>query len=273
MKSNGCKVVILTVIILVAGCGNLYAPSSFSFVTLNNVPTSTAISSNVVTIEGNQFPASISFTNSSSAAYSLYSINGGAFSAGQSSDTLRPGDTLQIQQTSASTANTARSSTINVGGFITSFVTVTGSTVGGKVTATDTSGDTVTISGITATLSAADNIVHFSVTGATSFTNDGTNTSVGTGSTIPVTFTLQAVSNAGAVVYQATTPTSGTSLVSIPFGQTQYGLFSGQLPSTVNTLPAGLPSAINGYPPSTATYWTRTIAYWQIVPGSFKIVQ
>lgn len=256
MRFAICKVTILAVVIMVTGCGNLYEPSGFSFVTQNGVPTDTVISSNVVTIKGNQFPAPITISNGE------YSIDGGAFTAGQSSDTLKPGQTLQLQQTSASTNSTSNVTTVTVGGFTTTFTTVTGET-GGTVTATDGT-NTVTISKITASLSAANNVVSFSATATTNFTS--TNTSTGTGSTIPVTFTLQAISNTGAVVYQATTPTSGTGLVTISFGQLQSQLLTGTLPTTVS-------GNTTGYLPTTTTYWNKTISYWQIVPTSFKIVQ
>jgi hypothetical protein len=264
MKFDICKTLILAVVILGAGCGNLTEPSSFSFATQTGVPLNTNIDSNVVTITGNQFGAPISFANISSAAYSQFSINGGGFTAGSTSDLLYPGNTLQIQQTTSSIANATRVTTITVGGFTTTFTTVTSTTGGTVGPVTDANGNTVTISNVTATpLSANNNVVNFSINGTTIFST--TNSNVTSGSTINVAFTLQAISNTGQVIYS-----TNASQVSIPFGQTTEVLFSGTLPTTAS---GNLPNAINGYSITTTNYWNSLISYWQIVPNSLTLQQ
>jgi hypothetical protein len=245
-----------------AGCGNLTEPSSFSFATQTGVPLSTNIQSNVVTIEGNQFAAPISFANTSSAAYSQYSINGGTFTAGSSSDQLSPGNTLQLQQTTSSIQNTARTTTINVGGRIVTFTTIT-SDSGGTFTATDANGNTVTISNISASLSAANNVVHYSITANTTFTQGSTGSGI-SGSTIPVAFTLQAVANNGSGVIYST----NASQVKITLGEQTAGLFTGTLPTTAT---GSLPNTINGYSITTTNYWSSLISYWTIKAGSLTI--
>lgn len=259
MKFDICKTLILAVVIMGAGCGNLTEPSSFSFATLTGVPLSTNIQSSVVTIKGNQFGAPIAFANVSSAAYSEININNGGFS-GVSGQLLYPGNTLQLQQTSSGIPNASRTTTITVGGFTATFTTVTSST-GGSVQYTDASGNFVSISDVSASLSANNNIVNYSISGATNCTL--TNSSVISGSTINVTFTLQAISNTGQVVFQAeTTP------VSIAVGeQSTVALYSGALPTTVS---GNLPHAINGFPITSTNYWNSLISYWQILPGSLS---
>jgi hypothetical protein len=263
MKLDICKTLIPAVVIMVAGCGNLAEPSGFSFATQTGVPPNTNIQSNVVTIKGNQFPASISFANASSAQYSQYSINGGAFTAGQSGDRLSPGNTLQLQQTTAGTKNTTRTTTITVGGLTTTFTTVTSSSGGTVSAGPNANGNTVTISSIAASLSAANNVVHYTITGDTNFST--TNTSGISGNTIPVAFTLQAISNTGQLVYS-----TNATQVQIPFGEQMVALLSGSLPTIVS---GNLPTAVLGYPITTMNYWSGLISYWQIVPGSLTLQQ
>jgi len=262
MKFTISNIVILLVMILAAGCGNLTEPSGFTFDTQSGVPLNTSILSNVVTIKGNQFAAPITFANSSSAAYSQYSINGAAFTAGQEGDKLYAGDTLQIQQTSSSIKGGRRITTVTVGGYTTTFTTVTSSS-GGVSTATDTAGDSVTISNVSASLSAANNIVHYTITADTVF-SPGSSTSVSSGSTIPVAFTLQAISNTGEVVF-----TANASQIAINYGSyTGTALTTGTLPTTVS---GNLPTAVLGYKISTTNYWAGLISYWQIVPETLVI--
>ncbi|MDR3578344.1 MAG: hypothetical protein P4L44_00090 [Oryzomonas sp.] len=261
MKFDICKTLILAVAILGAGCGNLTEPNGFSFATQTNVPLNTNIQSNVVTIEGNQYGASIAFANASSSAYSQYSINGGGFSGGSSSDLLHPGDTLQLQQTTSSNPSSTRTTTITVGGFTTTFTTVTIGTIVPITAGPDANGNVVTISSISASLTAGNNVVDYSITANTNVTN---NTSGISGNTIPAAFTLQAISSTGSVVYS-----TNASQVSIPFGQQAgIGIFSGALPTTAT---GNLPNAINGYPITTKNYWSSLISYWKIVPGSLTI--
>jgi hypothetical protein len=270
MKFDICKTLILAVVIMGTGCGNLTEPSSFSFATQTGVPLNTNIQSNVVTIEGNQFGAPIAFANLSSAAYSQYSINGGAFSGGSSSDLLRPGNTLQLQQTTAGTANTARTTTITVGGFTTTFTTVTSSSGGIATSPPDANGNIVTISNIVASLNAGTNIVNYIITANTSWTNP-TNPSGISGSTIPVAFTLQAISNTGQVIYS-----TNASQVPIDFGE-QSGMLllpkTGSTASLPTTVSGNLPNAVLGFPITTTNYWSALISYWQIVPGSLTLQQ
>jgi hypothetical protein len=252
MKFDFCKVAILVVVFIVAGCGNLYAPSGFSFVTQKNVPTNAVISSNVITVEGNQFPAPITISNGE------YSINGGGFSAGQIGDQLTPGQTLQIQQTSASTPSTSNVTTVTVGGFTTTFTTITGVN-GGTVTATDATG-TVTISSVTGNLSQGKTAVDVSVNATT------TNTSINTRT---VAFTLQAISNIGTVVAQYIVSASAPSQI-LP-GSTVSAIFP--VGATPATLPITVSNNTTGFLPTTTQYWAETISYWQIVPGSLTLVQ
>ena len=255
MKFDICKTLILAVVIMVAGCGNLTEPSGFSFATQTGVPLSTNIQSNKVTIKGNQFGAPIAFANLSSQAYSQYSINGGAFTAGSSSDQLFPGNTLQLQQTTSSVGGATRITAITVGGFTTTFTTVTGSS-GGTFTATDANGNTVMISNIAASLTANNNVVHYTISATTTFTQGNTGSGI-SGSTIPVAFTLQAVANNGSGVVYST----NASQVQIPLGEQTVGLFSGTLPTTAT---GGLPNAISGFPITTTNYWSSLISYWTL---------
>jgi len=267
MKFDFCKAVILAAIIVAAGCGNLTEPSSFSFATITGVPLNTSVQSNVVTIKGNQFGAPISFANVSSASYSRYSINGGAFTAGQTGDKLLPGQTLQLQQTTSPNKGTARTTTITVGGFTTTFTTVTSLTGGVITSPPDIYGNTVTISNVSATLSASENAVHYTITANTIVTvGDGANNPIasGTASTLPVAFTLQAVSNTGQVIY-------GTNATQIPISlgtQSGAGIFTGTLPTTAS---GSLPNFINGFPITTTNYWSSLISYWQIQPGTLSL--
>lgn len=260
------KIMILVAVIMITACGNLTEPSGFSFVTQNGVPTSTNIQSNVVTIKGNQFPSDITISDDSGGSNSQYSINGGAFTASNSTKALSPGNTLQLQQTSASTPNTTRVTTVTVGGFTTTFTTVT-STTGGGGSITDATG-TVKISNLTATLSQGKTAVNVTVSATTNNTANNPRT---------VAFTLQAISSTGAVVAQYVV--SSTSPAQIPAGSSSTVIFpassavTASLPSTTSTLPAGLPAAIDGNPPSTTAYWSKTISYWQIVPETLTFVQ
>jgi len=267
MKFHICKTLLLAVAILGAGCGNLTEPSSFSFATQTGVPLNTSIKSNVVTIEGNQFAAPVAFANVSSAAYSEYSINGGTFTAGQTGDQIYPGQTLQIQQTTSTLSNAPRTTTITVGGFTTTFTTVT-STTGGSVTSLpDAYGNTVTISNVSATISAVNNIVHYAITANTVINvGSGANNPItsGTSSNLSVAFTLQAISNTNQNVYS-----TNASQVSISLGaQTNVGIFTGTLPTTAS---GNLPTFILGYPITTTNYWNGFISYWQIVSGTLTI--
>ena len=267
MKFDSCKTFLLAVVIMVAGCGNLAEPSGFSFTTQTGVPLSTNIQSNVVTIKGNQFPAPISFANLSSAAYSQYSLNGGAFTAGQSGDQLSPGNTLQLQQTTSSIPNATRTTTITVGGFTTTFTTVTSSTGGIATSLPDANGYVAVISNITASLSAANNVVHYTVTANTTLNQSvsSSNSTVFSGSTIPAAFTLQAISNTGQVIYS-----TNATQVQIPVGEQLFALFAGTLPTTAS---GNLPTAVLGYPITTTNYWSGLISYWQILPGSLTLQQ
>ncbi|MGD0586250.1 MAG: hypothetical protein ABSA86_10835 [Oryzomonas sp.] len=264
MKFDICRTLILAVVIMGAGCGNLTEPSSFSFATQTDVPLSTNIQSNVVTIKGNQFGAPISFANLSSAAYSQYSINSGAFSAVQSSDQLFPGNTLQLQQLTSSVAGASRTTAINVGGRIVTFTTVTNSTGGIVSAGPDANGNTVTISNISASLSAVNNVVKYSITASTNWTNNISGCT--SGSTFPVAFTLQAVANNGSGAAYSTNATQ----VAISCGEQTAGIFSGSLPTTAT---GGLPNAINGFPITTTQYWSSLISYWQIKAGSLTLQQ
>lgn len=107
--------------ILLAGCGNLSQPMDFSFTTQYGVAQNATITSNTVTMLGNQFAADISIVNGE------YSISGGAYTSAPGRIGLN--QTLTVRHTSASTTSTATTTTVTVGGFTTTFTSVTNATL------------------------------------------------------------------------------------------------------------------------------------------------
>ncbi|KAB0664491.1 hypothetical protein F6V25_13210 [Oryzomonas japonica] len=112
-------IVVSLFLLLVAGCGNLTKPMDFYFTTQTNVAQSATITSNTITILGNQFEADISIVNGQ------YSIDGGAYTSVPGK--IKLNQTLTIQQTSASDISTATITTVTVGGYTTTFTSITSS--------------------------------------------------------------------------------------------------------------------------------------------------
>lgn len=114
---------LLLAMLVLAGCGNTEwfpesgntsAPNAFSFAIKFNVPLSTSVQSDAVTITGDQ-PAgwAISIADSTKGANSQYSINGGEYKS--TAGTILPNQTLRIQHTSASTNTTTTTSLVTIG--------------------------------------------------------------------------------------------------------------------------------------------------------------
>jgi len=93
-------------------------PDAFSFTAVNDATTSTAYTSNAVTVAGINAPANISVTGGE------YRINGGAFTA--AGGTVDDGDTVEVRQTSSANATTATTATVTIGGVSADFVVTTG---------------------------------------------------------------------------------------------------------------------------------------------------
>ena len=120
--------------VLMVGCGNVdwfpegtentSAPNSFNFPIKSNVPLSTVVQSDPVTITGNQ-PAgwAITIANGTTGANSQYSINGDAFRS--TAGTILPNQSLRVQQTSASTNSTTTTSVVTIGTLTKTFQSVT----------------------------------------------------------------------------------------------------------------------------------------------------
>jgi alpha-tubulin suppressor-like RCC1 family protein len=88
-------------------------PTAFSFNALTNVPTNTAITSNIVVPTGFDSPASIRVSNGS------YSIGcNGTFTT--NAGILSPGQSVCVRVTSAAASNAATSATLTIGGAATS---------------------------------------------------------------------------------------------------------------------------------------------------------
>ncbi|MCA3081910.1 MAG: carboxypeptidase regulatory-like domain-containing protein, partial [Rhodocyclaceae bacterium] len=83
-------------------------PNSFAFAPQINLPISTAVASNTVTITGINTDAPISVTGGQ------YRVNGGAYTS--AAGTVRNSDTVTVQQTSSAQFNTKTTATLNVGG-------------------------------------------------------------------------------------------------------------------------------------------------------------
>jgi hypothetical protein len=83
-------------------------PNPFTFLPQTNVPLSTVVGSNVVSITGINAPAPVSISGGQ------YSINGGAFTAAPG--TITNGQTVAVQQTSSSAPGTTTIATLTIGG-------------------------------------------------------------------------------------------------------------------------------------------------------------
>ncbi|KAB0671465.1 hypothetical protein F6V30_02480 [Oryzomonas sagensis] len=232
---------------LAAGCGNLSRPMDFHFDTQNNVAQNATITSNTITIQGNQFAADITIVNGT------YSISGGAYTSAAGKIGLN--QTLTIQQTSAATTNTATVTTVTVGGYTTTFTSVTNSELsfqaqtGVELSSTITS-NTLTIPSTWS--SSAISIVggNYSIDGGAYTNADGT---IGPGQTLAV----QHTSSASNSTTTTTTVTVGSH--TITFTSTTKGVtlpsFSAVVDAELNTLVESAPITY----PSTLTAATVSI--------------
>jgi hypothetical protein len=112
---------VMCLMLLTAGCGDLTRPSDFYFTTQTGVAQNATITSNTVTIVGNQFKAKVHIENGT------YSIDSGTYTSDDGE--IAVGQTLTIQQTSADAIKTATVTTVTVGGYTTTFTSVTSSSL------------------------------------------------------------------------------------------------------------------------------------------------
>jgi hypothetical protein len=107
---------IFTVLLVGYGCGsgndihtNIdVTPDAFSFTAQTGVPLNTVVTSNTVTVSGINVPVEIIVTNGK------YSINGGTFTS--TPGTVTNGQTVTVQQTSASTNGSTTTATVVIAG-------------------------------------------------------------------------------------------------------------------------------------------------------------
>jgi hypothetical protein len=92
-------------------------PDAFTFTDQTNVPLSSTITSNSITVSGINAPAEITVTGGT------YSINGGAFTSLGGS--VNNGDTVQAQHTSAATFSTNTDTTVSIGSVSDTFTSTT----------------------------------------------------------------------------------------------------------------------------------------------------
>lgn len=264
MKFGILRTLMLAMVVLSAGCGNLTEPQPFSFATLDGVPPSGTILSAPVIIQGNQFPANITFDNFSSQSYSQILVNGAAPSVG-----LRPGDVLQLQQSASTNPFSQRTTTIRVGGnvatggiggtggFTANFTTVTG---GANVQSNkDASGNTATISNVIPAYSTSNGNVTFTLTASGGFGPNGIQ-----GDTVTGNVTVEPISNSTGQPISGIPGNFGN--IQIPFGSQGSILLTNTSGILYNgTLPSGLPSRdIFGNQPNSTAYWSSLIAYWRV---------
>ena len=93
-------------------------PDAFIFADQNDVPLSSTITSNAITVSGINAAASISVTGGT------YSINGGAYTSATGSVTN--GQTVSVQHTSSATSSTGTNTTLTIGGVSDVFRSFTG---------------------------------------------------------------------------------------------------------------------------------------------------
>jgi hypothetical protein len=92
-------------------------PDAFSFTDQTDVPLSTLITSNTITVAGINSSSPISITGGQ------YSVNGGTYTA--SAGTVNNGDTVSVRQTSSASFNTTTNATLTIGGVSDSFSVTT----------------------------------------------------------------------------------------------------------------------------------------------------
>lgn len=100
-------------------------PDAFTFTDQTNVPVSTTITSNAITVSGINPSSPISVAGGS------YSINGGAFTT--AAGTVNNGDTVQVQHTSSASFSTATNTTLTIGGVSDTFTSTTQVAAGAAV--------------------------------------------------------------------------------------------------------------------------------------------
>lgn len=100
----------------------LNVPDAFSFTTQTDVSTASVITSNSVTITGIQSAVTVSVTDGE------MNVNGGGWVT--ASTTISSGQTLQVRHTSSSANSTSTVTTVNVGGYSTTFTSTTVSGAG-----------------------------------------------------------------------------------------------------------------------------------------------
>lgn len=105
--------------ILGAG-GSDTTPDQFTFTDQSGVALSSTITSASITVTGIDAAAAITV---SGAASSLYSINGGAFTA--DAGTVNNGDTVRARHTSSASYLTATNTTVTIGGVSDTFTSIT----------------------------------------------------------------------------------------------------------------------------------------------------
>lgn len=93
-------------------------PNAFSFTDKTGVATSTAITSNSITVSGINSATTISISGGS------YSVNGGGYTS--ASGTVNNGDTVTVRVTSSGTGSTTTSATLTIGGMSDGFSVTTG---------------------------------------------------------------------------------------------------------------------------------------------------
>ncbi|OOP57591.1 MAG: hypothetical protein AYP45_02800, partial [Candidatus Brocadia carolinensis] len=92
-------------------------PDQFTFTDQINVPLSTLITSNAITVSGIDVPASISVTGGE------YSVNGGAFTS--AADTVSNGSTVVVRQMSSASAGMTTDTVLTIGGVTDTFSVTT----------------------------------------------------------------------------------------------------------------------------------------------------
>ncbi|QEM66798.1 hypothetical protein FO488_00560 [Geobacter sp. FeAm09] len=195
--------VVVFFIMLVAGCGDLTRPQDFNFTTQTGVAQNSTITSNTVTIVGNQFKAKVHIENGK------YSIAGGTYTSDDGEIGLN--QTLTLQHTSASTISTATTTTITVGGYTTTFTSVTSDTLT-FATQTDVAvstllvSNTLTIPSTWATSAISISGGEYSIDGGTYTSTAGT---IAPGQTLTVRHTSAAANSTSTV----TTVTVGSNTI------------------------------------------------------------
>ena len=169
-------------------------PDAFSFTDQTGIALSATVTSNSITVSGINAKASISVTGGK------FSINGGTFRT--SSTTVSNGNTVRVQQTSASTNGTTTNTVLTIGGVKDTFsVTTTGGTtdtVPNAFSFTDQTGvalntaitsNAVTISGINAPAPISISGGSYAINGAAFTSSTGT---INNGNTVAVRLTSSA---------------------------------------------------------------------------------